>query len=281
MSLMWSDLPFLGAGLGYRAALRSELLGGAAGVDWLELTAEQFREGSREEARELDLLRQRYPLVPHGLSVSLGSPEGPDGPALTHLARLAERTGAPWASEHIAYTRAGGHEIGHLAPLPFNRDSCALLGRGIRRLKAELCVPLLLENISYVVPPPASEFDEAEFLRRVLEENDCGWLLDVTNVYANAVNHGYDPRAFLERMPLERAVQLHVVGGHHHGGLFIDSHSSPVPPEVWELVAFVTERAPVRGILLERDVDIPPLAELLPELERARGLMREQAVLRC
>src|SRR2546427_244748 len=111
----WSALPFLGAGLGYRAALRSELLGGAAGGGWLELTAEHFREGSREEARELELLRLHYPLVPHALGVSLGSPEGPDRQALMHLARLAEATAARWASEHVAYTRAGGYEIGHLA----------------------------------------------------------------------------------------------------------------------------------------------------------------------
>lgn len=274
MSGAWGEaLPILGAGLGYRAPLRAALLDRPAGVDWLELTAEHFRENTRGEARELELLRRRFPLVPHALSVSLGSPEGPDPERVAHLAALAEAVGAPWASEHVAYTRAGGYDIGHLAPLPFNRESLAILRRNVRLLQAELRVPLLLENISYVLPPPGSEWEEAEFLRRVFEETGCGWLLDVTNAWANAANHGFDARGFLEALPLERAAQLHVVGGHWQDGLYIDSHSAPVPEAVWELVRFVTERAPVRAILLERDVDIPELGELLPELGRARGLM--------
>jgi uncharacterized protein (UPF0276 family) len=133
---------------------------------------------------------------------------------------------------------------------------------------------MLLENIAYLVDPPGAEMDEAEFVSRAVVESGCGLLLDLTNLHANAANHGYDPVAWLERVPLDRVVQVHVTGGHWRDGILIDSHSQATPADVWELLEYVAARAPVRAVLLERDERIPPIGELLDELDLARAALR-------
>jgi uncharacterized protein len=149
-----------------------------------------------------------------------------------------------------------------------------VLCRNVAEARAAIDVPLVLENIAYLQAVPGSEMSEADFLAEVVERTDCGLLLDVTNLHANAVNHGYDALAYLARLPLERVVQLHFVGGHWERDVLIDSHSRPTPPDVWALVDAVLARAPVRGAVLERDENLPPFAELVDELEQARALGR-------
>lgn len=144
-------------------------------------------------------------------------------------------------------------DIGHLFPLPFPHEAVEVLCHNIAEVRRCIDVPLILENITYVVTLPGGEMSEAEFLAEVLARTDCGLLLDVANLYTNAVNHGYDPYAFLEQLPLERVVQLHIAGGHWQHGVLIDSHSQPLPPGVWDLMAAVVGRVPMKGIVLERD----------------------------
>jgi len=244
-------------------------------VDFLEITADHYFDATPEKLRELELLREHFTLIPHGLNLSLGSADGLDSAYLEKFAELVKRLSPPWWSEHIAFTRAGGVEIGHLTPLPFTREAVRTLQQNIAHVRRAISAPLILENITTMVSLPGAEMTEAEFVAEVLKQTDCGLLLDVTNLHTNAVNHGYDAMQFLDQIPLERVVQLHFAGGHQHQGLLIDSHSKPAPPEVWRLLECVLQRAPVRGIILERDEDLPPFRELLAEVTRVRELGRK------
>lgn len=272
---MTSQLPTLGVGLGFREPFRGELFLRRGEVDFLEIIAEHYMDATPEKERELDLLAAHFTLIPHAINLSLGSAEGLDVTYLDKLARLVNRLNPPWWSEHVSFTRAGGVDIGHLSPLPFTGEAVEVVRRNVGEVRKRIGAPLILENVAYTAAVPgASEMCEADFLAEVLERADCGLLLDVTNLHANALNHGYSVDDFLARVPCERIVQLHFVGGHWHDGVLIDSHSRPTPGEVWALIERVAERAPVKGMVLERDENLPPFAEVLAELERARLIGR-------
>lgn len=275
LATMLPQLPALGVGLGFREPFRGDLFLRRGEVDFLEITADHYLDAPPEKMRELDLLAQHFTLIPHGLNLSLGSAEGLDSSYVQKLAAVVERLNPPWWSEHIAFTRAGGRDIGHLTPLPYTREAIEVLVRNIAEVRRRIDEPLILENISYTFTLPGAQMSEAEFLAEVLERADCGLLLDVMNLHANAVNQGYDAQRFLDTIPLERVVQLHFVGGHWSEGVLVDSHSQPTSPEVWVLLEAVVARAPVKGIILERDENIPPFDELAAELERARSIGRE------
>ncbi|MGH9723136.1 MAG: DUF692 domain-containing protein, partial [Bryobacteraceae bacterium] len=232
MSNSLFDLPALGAGLGFRSELRSAIFLHRDALDFLEITADHYLDAPRQKLEELALLAGHFPLLSHSLKLSLGSAEGLDARYLARLASLIERLRCPWWSEHIAFTRAGGVEIGHLAPLPFTREAVDVVCRNAARAQAAIPAPLVLENITYDVVLPG-EMDEPEFLSRIVERTGCGLLLDVTNLYTNSVNHGFDPLRWLDRIPFDRVVELHLAGGHVSNGYLIDSHSRAVPPEVW------------------------------------------------
>ena len=271
---MFSQLPALGVGLGFRVPFRGDLFLHQRQVSFLEILADHYLDTSPEKEQELDLLAEHFALIPHALNLSLGSAEGVDPAYVRKLAKLVRRVNPPWWSEHIAFTRAGGVDIGHLSPLPFTWEAIEVVCRNITEVRRWIDTPLILENIAYAMTAPAGEMSEAEFLTEVLERTDCGLLLDVTNLHTNAVNHGYDPLAFLGQLPLERVVQLHFVGGHWHNGVLIDSHSQPTPPKVWALMEAVMARAPVKGVVLERDENLPPFEELLGELDQVRRIVR-------
>jgi uncharacterized protein (UPF0276 family) len=266
--------PALGVGLGYRSPFRSDLFLDRRGVDFLEITVDHYFDASPEKGAELELLAGHFPLIPHGLDLSLGSAEGIDPAYVNRLASLVNRLDPPWWSEHVAFTRAGGIEIGHLSPLPFTRAAVEVLCRNIAAVRRQIRAPLILENITYTLMLPGAEMSEAEFLGEILERTDCGLLLDVTNLWVNAVNHGEDAMTVLDHLPLDRVVQLHFSGGSWHDGVLVDSHSHPAPPEVWTLMDAIVARAPVRAIVLERDENLPPFQELVGELERAREIGR-------
>ncbi len=251
---------------------RADVLLEPDGIDFLEIIADHYLDASSEKSRELDLLAERYTLIPHGLNLSLGSAEGIDTAYRDRLLGLVRRLDPPWWSEHIAFTRAGGVEIGHLAPLPFTHEALDVLVANIAEVRGLTDAPLILENITYSFAFPGSELLEADFLSELVERTGCGLLLDVANLYINSVNHRFDPVAFLARLPLNRVVQLHLAGGHQQGELLVDSHSAPAPPEVWALLDHVLARAPIKGVILERDEELPPFGMLLEEIGRVRQL---------
>lgn len=268
-----ATLPHLGVGLGFREPFRAELFLRREAVDFLEITADHYLGASPEKLEELDLLADHFTLVPHGLDLSLGSAEGLDDDYVDAMAMLIERIDPPWWSEHVAFTRADGVSIGHLAPLPFTHEAARTVARNVARVRERIPTPLILENITYTVALPSAELTEAEFLTEIVELSGCGLLLDVTNVHVNAANHGYDPLEFLDALPLERVVQLHFVGIEERDGQLIDSHARPTPEPVWEIMEAVAQRAEVRGAILERDENLPAFGELLGELDRARSIL--------
>ena len=265
-------LPALGAGIGYREPFRTELFLDRSSVDFLEIVADHFLDPTPQKEQELELLASHFTLIPHGINLSIGSAEGVDMVYVQKFANLISRIQPPWWSEHIAFTRAGGVDIGHLTPLPFTKESVEILCRNIAQVQRVIDTPFILENISYVVNLPGAEMSEAAFLAEVIERTGCGLLLDVTNLHMNSINFGYDPIEFLESIPMERVVQLHFVGGRWSQDVYVDTHSEPTPAEIWELLDEVVTRAPVKGVLLERDENIPPFAELAAEVAQAREI---------
>jgi uncharacterized protein len=268
------DLPVLGVGFAFREPFLTELFRYRESVDFLEITADHYFDAPAEKSDELDLLARHFPIIPHGLDLSLGSAEGIDEDYLSAIADIVARLDPPWWSEHIAFTRAGGVPIGHLAPLPWTRDAVDVVARNVDRVRSRIRTPLILENITTPIIWPGNEMDEAEFLTTVLDQTGCGLLCDVTNLYTNAVNHGQDLDDLIARWPWDRVVQLHFAGGNWHNGTLIDSHAYPTPPEVWTVLDSAVERAPVCGIILERDENLPPMAELLAELKQAKMIGR-------
>jgi uncharacterized protein (UPF0276 family) len=266
----------LGAGLGFRPAFRADLFRHRADadfpVDFLEITADHYFNATPEKLDELDLLAAHFPLIPHGLDLSLGSAEGVDPAYLDRLAAVVARVSPQWWSEHLAFTRAGGVSIGHLAALPCTHEAADAVVRNVETVRRVIGVPLIIENITTVVRVPGGDMDEPAFLTEVLARTGCGWLCDVTNLYTNAVNHGVDLAREMDCWPWERIVQVHIAGGHWRNGALIDSHAHPAPPEVFRLLDAVVARAPVKGIVLERDENLPPFADLAAELAVARAI---------
>ena len=255
---MTEALPVLGVGLGFRSPHFSELFLHRREVDFLEITADHFFDSTAERRAQFDLLAEHFTLIPHGLNLSLGSAEGPDPEYLAKFAALVEKIDPPWWSEHLAFTRAGGLEIGHLTPLPFSREAVEVVRRNVSKAQERITKPLILENITYTIRLPGAEMNEGEFLHRVTEETGCGLLLDVTNLFINSRNRGYDPRQWLDEAPLDCVVQLHYVGAEKSGDeVWIDSHAEAVGSAIWELLDEVLARTPAKGAILERDEHIP------------------------
>jgi uncharacterized protein len=214
------------------------------------------------------LLERGVPVVPHGVRLSLGGAEPVEPARVTHLAACAAALGAPLVSEHVAFVRAGGREAGHLLPVPRTREALDVLTANVHRTRAELDVPLALEPIAALFDWPDDTYSEADFLTELLERTDALLLLDVANVYANALNRGQDPEAVLDRIPLDRVAYVHVAGGSSHDGCYHDTHTDPVPVPVLRLLTGVVERmAHPPAVMLERDGHYPPAALLRAELD--------------
>jgi uncharacterized protein (UPF0276 family) len=269
-----SALPVLGAGLGYRAAIHKEIIAAQSRIDWLELITENFMPLTAARRDLLTDLATRFSCVPHGTELSIGTVGPVDGSYLEQVAEIASVASAPWFSDHLCFTTAGGFRLTHLTPVQWTREMASLIAAKARQVQDTVGLPFLLENITYTFVLPG-ELSEAEFIEAVMEQSGCYLLLDVTNVYTNARNLGFDAMEFLTMIPLERVVQLHVAGGQWEDGVLLDSHDSPVPAEVWPLVGYVMDHAPVRGILVERDANFPAdFAELLRDVDRAANRVR-------
>jgi uncharacterized protein (UPF0276 family) len=270
-------LPNIGVGLGYRPQLHDGIMRAADEIDWLELIAEDFLPLSERRRDLLLQLAERFRCVLHCTELSLGSAGPVDRAQLADLTRLADLVDSPWVSDHFCFTSAGGVRLGHLAPVQWTRESAAAMAAKAKQVTAAVGRPFLLENIAYnfVIP---GELTEPQFITSVLEDSDCHLLLDVTNVYTNATNLGFDPVAHIDELPLHRLGQLHVAGGTWLDGVLVDSHDAPVPAEVWPLVCRVAGRTTVPAAMLERDASFPAdFGEILGDLRRARDACAEQA----
>lgn len=268
MTLPWP----VGIGIGWRPEL-ALAIDRRADLGFVEVIAESFDpRGSLPPP--LDLLRRRgTTIIPHGLSLSLGSAEPIDSARLDALARLALRLDAPLVSEHIAFVRAGGRESGHLLPLPRTKEALDVLIANVRTACRALPVPLALENVASLFEWPGAEMDEADFLNGLLACTDALLLLDIENLYANVRNHGGDAQALIDRLPVERIAYVHVAGGVEREGLYHDTHAHSVPAAVLDLLGQVCKRRADLGVLLEWDANFPSDEELNGELDRLAAVM--------
>ncbi|MEA2149094.1 MAG: uncharacterized protein QOD69_924 [Solirubrobacteraceae bacterium] len=254
----------LGPGVGWRPQIDTAIAG-AEGLGFIEVIAESV--GAHELPAGVAAARARgLQVVPHGVSLSLGGAERPDRARLAHLASVAERVGAPLVSEHIAFVRAGGREAGHLLPVPRTREALAILGENVAIAQDALPVALALEHVASLVEWPGAEMDEAAFVSELIERTGALLLLDLSNLFANAHNHGWDALESLARFPLDAIAYVHVGGGTFRDGVYHDTHAHPVVPEVLRLVEELFALADAPGFLLERDDDFPSDEELTAEL---------------
>ena len=259
-------------GIGFREQFRADLFLHQDKIDFLEITSDHYLDAKPQKLEELKLLKEHFPLIPHSLELSLGSAEGIDENYLEKIAELVDFVQPEWFSDHLCFTKSGGVKIGHLAPVPYTREAIKVFVKNISQVKSKIKTPLILENITYLVQFPSSEMSESEFIKTILEETDCGLLLDVTNLYINSRNFGFDWRKFLDELPLERVVQIHFVGSHQSGKRLIDAHANKTESEIWQVFAEVCRRCNVKGAVLERDEKFPPFSEILDELDEARRL---------
>ena len=268
----FENIPILGSGLGYREPWYESLISASGDkVDFLEITADHFMDAPNWKIDQLKELSEKFTLIPHALDLSLGTSEGINEAYIEKLQSVIEIVNPPYWSEHLAFTKAGGMELGHLAPLPFSNEAIDVVANNVQQTRDYIKLPLILENITYGLMMPGQEMSESNFIAKTLEASNCGWLLDITNLYVNSVNHSFDIEKFLEETPTERVVQLHYVGfSSNDKGYLIDDHGSAVNEEIWKLMDRVLSSCPAKGIILERDSKFPKFSEIINEIERAQ-----------
>jgi len=262
--------PSLGCGVGLRSAHFSYVLEHQPAVDWFEILSENFIDNRGWARHVLDRVAERYPIVMHGVSLSIGSTDPLDFSYLTKLRALADDTGARWISDHLCWTGVSGRNTHDLLPLPLNERTLRHVVDRIRAVQDFLGRPLVLENPSSYASFTDDTMPEWEFLAAMAEEADCALLLDVNNVYVSSVNHGFDPVRYIESVPVDRVVQFHLAGHTDCGTHIIDTHDGPVIDRVWELYRLACSRTEGVSTLIEWDSRIPEFEVLHAEALEAK-----------
>lgn len=262
----------LGIGIGLRTSHFGEILAEAPAVDWFEVLSENFLDTGGRPLHVLDRVAERYPVALHGVSLSIGSTDPLDRAYLRKLKALAERTRARWVSDHLCWTGVLGRNTHDLLPLPYDEATLRHVARRVRQVQEALERPLVLENPSTYLAFTASTMTEWEFLGRLCDDAGCGLLLDVNNVYVSGFNHGFDPRQYIDAVPIDRVVQVHLAGHTNHGTHILDTHDGPATSAVWSLYARLSARTGPVSTLFEWDASIPPLDAVRREAEKARPL---------
>ena len=269
-------VPYLGHGIGLRPTHYQNILDGRGRADWYEVISENFMVRGGRPLHVLERIRAVAPVVLHGVSLSIGSVDPLNDAYLDQLAALADRIEPAWVSDHLCWGGVGGHYAHDLLPLPYTEEALGHVAARIRRVQDRLGRRLLIENVSSYVGFTHSTMPEWTFLAAVAAAADCGILLDVNNVCVSAVNHGFSPVEYLERIPPERVGQIHLAGHSDHGTHLLDTHDAAVPPPVWDLYRLAVQRCGRVSTLVEWDDHIPPLDEVLAESARARDIEAEE-----
>jgi uncharacterized protein (UPF0276 family) len=268
MANRW-NLPDLGYGLGLRTSHFPHILKHQPQVDWFELLSENFMDTDGRPRYVMDKVAAEYPVVLHGVSMSVGSTDPLDLDYLKKLKALAKRTNALWVSDHLCWTGVSGLNVHDLLPMPYTDESLAHVVGRIRKIQDILEQPIVLENASTYLEFVHSNWTEWEFLKTLAEEADCGLLIDVNNIYVSAFNHGFDAREYIAAIPPDRVVQHHLAGHTNKGTHIIDTHNDHVIDEVWELYRYAYERFGRVSTLLEWDADIPSFETVHAEALKA------------
>lgn len=262
-------LPYLGFGVGLRSAHFAYLEANRPQVDWFEVIPENFIDSGGRSRHVLERLAESYPIVAHGVSLSIGSTDPLDFDYLAHIKRFAEQVDAVWVSDHVCWTGVAGLNTHALIPIPFTEESLAHVIDRVRIVQEFLGRPLVLENPSSYVDYAASTLSEWQFLAELARGADCGLLLDVNNVYVSSVNHEFDAYEYLRELPHERVVQMHLAGHMDMGHYIVDSHDRPVAEAVWELYDAAIDLTGPVSTLLEWDDRLPEFPVVLSELGKA------------
>ncbi len=265
-----------GIGLGLRYDLGTELFERQPEtISWLEIHPENYLNRGGRYQEMLDLARRDWPIVTHGLSTCLGAPEPFDARYLRELRMFLSDIEVPWHSEHLCLGGVGDRFFHDLLPLPFTEETARIASQRLIEVRDAIDLPLALENASYYASQCADGLAEADFVVDVLERADAKLLLDVNNIYVNSRNFDFDPKAYIDKIPADRVVQIHVAGHFvRDDGLRIDTHGEPVPDDVYQLLDYTLRKIGPVPVLLERDNNVPPLDELLAEVDELWSIYR-------
>ncbi|MEQ8505205.1 MAG: DUF692 domain-containing protein [Rhodospirillales bacterium] len=278
-----SPSAFKGFGLGLRPQHFPDILGGGGkgddaadsarhDVDWFEIISENFIAVGGRPLHNLMAVRERYPMVMHGVSLSIGAPDPLDRDYLSGLKTLADRIEPVVVSDHLCWTGAHGVNLHDLLPLPLTEESLDHVAARIRQVQDVLGRRIAMENASTYVTFTADTMTEWDFLAELTQRADCDLLLDINNVYVSAFNHGFDAQDYLNGVPVDRVRQIHLAGHENNGDHIVDTHDAPVIDPVWDLYRDAVRRFGAVPTMIERDANIPPFAELLAELAIARRM---------
>ena len=267
--------PDLGFGIGLRSVHYEHILKNNPVIDWFEVLSENYLDTGGRPLHVLDQVAERYPVVLHGVSLSVGSTDPIDFEYLKKLKALGKRINARWISDHLCWTGVVGRNTHDLLPMPYTDQSLRYTIERVRTIQDFLERPIALENASTYLEFSVSNWEESEFIRTMAEEADCGVLLDVNNVYVSSFNHGFDPKKYIDRIPRDRVVQMHLAGHTNKGTHILDTHSDYVIDTVWELYRYAHRRLGGVATLLEWDANIPDFDVVHGEALKARQF-REQ-----
>jgi hypothetical protein len=261
-------IPDLGVGVGFRAPHAEKILREKPPMDWFEIISENFMIDAPRSRAEIDQLAAAYRVVPHGVSMSIGGEL--DEEYLRRLKALVKRLDPPWCSDHLCWSGADGVDVHDLLPLPYTREAMEHVIERVKRVQGTLEVPFALENVSSYLTYRHSAMKEHEFLSEIAEKADCGILLDVNNVFVSAFNHKLQAEEFIDGVPADRVVQIHLAGHSDKGTYLLDTHSDHVREEVWALYRRAVQRLGKVTTLIEWDVDVPEWEVLSAEADQAR-----------
>lgn len=264
----------LGFGLGLRVDHYEDVLRDQPAVDWFEIISENYMVAGGKPLHYLDRIRELYPMVMHGVSMSIGSTAPLDREYLAALKSLKLRVQPEWLSDHLCWTGVAGTNLHDLMPMPYTEEAIGHVADRVSQVQDHLGERILLENVSSYVTYCDSCLSEWDFLVAVAEQADCLILLDINNIFVSSHNHGFNAHQYIDAMPAHRVRQFHLAGHSHNKNLIIDTHDHPVPDPVWDLYAYAVARLGEVSTMIERDDNIPPLTELLDELSSARELAR-------
>jgi uncharacterized protein (UPF0276 family) len=265
-------------GVGLRPCHYTDFLESSPKVDFVEIISENYMLPGGKSKDTVMAIRERYTVIPHGVSLSIGSSDSIDWDYLSALKKLVDRLDPPWFSDHMCWSRHQGHYMHNLLPLPYTLPIATFIAEKVRIIQDFMERPLILENVSSYVEYSDSVMTEWEFLSEIVTQSGCGLLLDINNVYVSAINHSFDPMAYLHGIPSDYVKQHHIAGHKDKGSFLLDTHDHNVPDPVWDLYR---QSIPLFGptpVILERDDDIPTLAELVRELDIARQIYNETTV---